>query len=493
MRKTGSRRWQARLVIAVFLVTTANTPTAGAEPAVVDQLRGSARSQALDLHLLGRRLGFGLAASSGVADRIVRRLDLSASGTGTLLSPRTTARAGRASTPEDGGRTCFQPPLGEVLGDAGLPQLILGEVACGEASAQGDAERFEALGTGHVSDLRLKDSPSLQSAIRLVATTAGAVGDTPLGDVLRATDTQSKEAVAALDGLFDRLVGFKVQELPGIDESQTMNELVARVAEADLFHVTLGDATATTTAVPDRLSVSADTQGGIIEVLPGFRGPHAPPLLTIVTGASQAAVTYDRPGTPTGKLRNALVSVESEFLARSGSIPIVEVAPGQSIDVLCDTPVAALCSTISVGQPRETKTPAGGLRVESAAVSVHLFKNLDKLSPASQLATVLSEGAILDELNAAAAREGLTLGEPSAVPGVRLDLALAVAEAGGEDSRVEPELPTDQRRGLSTAELPRTGTRSAGTVRFATMLIATGLTVLAGARIRLGEKRRRTG
>jgi hypothetical protein len=117
----------------------------------------------------------------------------------------------------------------------------------------------------------------------------------------------------------------------------------------------------------------------------------------------------------------------------------IELSPGMSVSILCDGLVKPLCTEISVGAVKAPQMmPDGRMRVESSAATIHLFKNLDTLGLTGlpvlgdlKLGSILGNdllGGLLAPVTGAA---GLNIGEPSDVPGIKLSLAHAVAEAGG--------------------------------------------------------------
>jgi hypothetical protein len=117
----------------------------------------------------------------------------------------------------------------------------------------------------------------------------------------------------------------------------------------------------------------------------------------------------------------------------------IELSPGMSVSILCDGPISPLCTEISVGAVKAPEMLADGrMRVESSAATIHLFKNLDTLGLTGlpvvgdlKLGSILGNdllGGVLAPITGAA---GLNIGEPSNVPGIKLSLAHAVAEAGG--------------------------------------------------------------
>ncbi|HEY0398076.1 MAG TPA: hypothetical protein VGF00_06795, partial [Acidimicrobiia bacterium] len=122
----------------------------------------------------------------------------------------------------------------------------------------------------------------------------------------------------------------------------------------------------------------------------------------------------------------------------------IELGPGMSVSLLCDGLVAPLCTEISVGAVQAPTTTADGrTRIESSAVTIHLLKGLDTLGlPIAgdllgglHLGTILGNGGPLGIGSVVGGlvggTTGLSLGEPSNVPGIRISLAHAVAEAGG--------------------------------------------------------------
>ena len=117
----------------------------------------------------------------------------------------------------------------------------------------------------------------------------------------------------------------------------------------------------------------------------------------------------------------------------------IELSPGMSVSILCDGPISPLCTEISVGAVKAPEMLADGrMRVESSAATIHLFKNLNTLGLNGlpvvgdlNLGTILGNdllGGVLAPITGAA---GLNIGEPSDVPGIKISLAHAVAEAGG--------------------------------------------------------------
>ncbi|HET9773150.1 MAG TPA: hypothetical protein VFS16_19815, partial [Acidimicrobiia bacterium] len=253
------------------------------------------------------------------ANVVNNTLNQKASGIGTLLSPKTAISAAQGAQPAEGGRACFQPPLGEALAGANLPSLLVGEVACGEAKTTGDVTNFEALGTGTVASLRLNATQILKPALDALQPILGTVGNTPVGELLKATDAPAKQAVTTLNGVLGSLLGQGSVVLPTLEPSQTVKSVVDRLQDSDLLRVNIGNAIAKNTGTAEKFVSESIAQGGTIEVLPAFRGLGLPPLLKITTGESGASVSYDRgKAAGVGSAKNTLVRIESELLPTLG-------------------------------------------------------------------------------------------------------------------------------------------------------------------------------
>jgi hypothetical protein len=476
------------LVLAAVVAPAANGAVTRVE---TDQFSGVASAQALDLSLLGRRLTFGIASVDSAANVVNNTLNQKASGIGTLLSPKTAITAAQGDQPANGGRACFQPPLGEALAGANLPSLLIGEVACGEASTKGDVSSFEAVGTGTVASLRLNAAQILKPALDALKPVLDTVAATPVGDLLKATDAPAKTAVTTLNGLLGSLLGQGSVVLPTLEPSQTVKDVVNRLEDSDLLRVNIGNAIAKNTGTAANFTSESLAQGGTIEVLPAFRGLGLPPLLKVTTGESGASVTYDRDKTAgVGSAKNTLVRIESELLPTlglgqiglagvkpletlTGTLGIksgpgfIELAPGQNVTLFCDGALGvlgALCTEISVGTPHETKLPDGSIKEESAAVTIHLFKGLNNLVPGLNLGSILGNAALDTVLAPVSGATGLSLGEKTDVAGIRLALAQTVAQAGG--TKVMGQVEEKQRAAAAevpasspvpAAALPRTG------------------------------------
>src|ERR1044072_1652440 len=141
------------LVLAAVVAPAANGAVTRVEP---DQFSGVASAQALDLSLLGRKLTFGIASADSAANVVANTLNQKASGVGALLSPTSAITAGQGENPAERGRASLKPPaIGDARAGANLPSLLIGELACGEASTKGDVNSFEAVGPGTVASLKL--------------------------------------------------------------------------------------------------------------------------------------------------------------------------------------------------------------------------------------------------------------------------------------------------------------------------------------------------
>jgi len=156
----------------------------------------------------------------------------------------------------------------------------------------------------------------------------------------------------------------------------------------------------------------------------------------------------------------------------------IELGPGMSVSLLCDGLVAPLCTEISVGAAQApTKTADGRTRIESSTVTIHALKGIDTLVPSlpiagpvlnqllggASLGTILGGngpvGGLLSGL--VGGTTGLSLGEPTNVPGIRISLAHAAAEAGGNKvmgaTEEAPRQLDPVAAPIAAPALPRTG------------------------------------
>jgi len=153
----------------------------------------------------------------------------------------------------------------------------------------------------------------------------------------------------------------------------------------------------------------------------------------------------------------------------------IELGPGMSVSLLCDGLVAPLCTEISVGAAQAPTTTADGrTRIESSAVTIHMLKGLGSLTSSLpvvgglldqtlNVGTILGNGSPIGGLVAPLlGSTGLSIGEPSDVPGIKISLAHAVAEAGGTKvmgATQEAPRSLDPVAGapIAAPTLPRTG------------------------------------
>ena len=152
----------------------------------------------------------------------------------------------------------------------------------------------------------------------------------------------------------------------------------------------------------------------------------------------------------------------------------IELGPGMSVSLLCNGLVAPLCTQISVGAAQAPTTTADGrTHIESSTVTISMLQGLDTLTsslplvnglvPGLNLGTILGNGSpiggVLSSLVGGAT--GLSLGEPTDVPGIRISLAHAMAEAGGTKvmgaTQEAPRQLDPQAAPVAAPALPRTG------------------------------------
>ena len=276
--------------------------------------------------------------------------------------------------------------------------------------------------------------------------------------------------------------------------TQTVDDLLKGIEQGDLLRINLGVATARNAGDLQSYLSQAISEGGSVEILPNFGGLDKP-LVRITIAKSSAKVMVERSGAmPSATSDNTILRIESPLLPNLSiaSLPIVggllstglpvadsvvpvvngmlggvpavnnllgfdatvkslglnsgpgyiELAPGMSVRILCDGVLAPLCTEISVGAVKAPEVLANGrTRIESSAATIHALKGLNDLLnlPVLKdlglgslgLGTILGNdllGGVLDPLLGTA---GLNLGEKSDVPGIKISLAHAMAEAGG--------------------------------------------------------------
>jgi len=154
----------------------------------------------------------------------------------------------------------------------------------------------------------------------------------------------------------------------------------------------------------------------------------------------------------------------------------IELGPGMSVSLLCNGLVAPLCTQISVGAAQApTTTPDGRTHIESSTVTISMLQGLDTLTSSLplvsglvpglnlNLGTILGNGSPIGGLlsGLVGGATGLSLGEPTDVPGIRISLAHAMAEAGGTKvmgaTQEAPRQLDPQAAPVAAPALPRTG------------------------------------
>jgi hypothetical protein len=152
----------------------------------------------------------------------------------------------------------------------------------------------------------------------------------------------------------------------------------------------------------------------------------------------------------------------------------IELGPGMSVSLLCNGLVAPLCTQISVGAAQAPTTTADGrTHIESSTVTISMLQGLDTLTsslplvnglvPGLNLGTILGNGSPVGSLlsGLVGGATGLSLGEPTNVPGIRISLAHAMAEAGGTKvmgaTQEAPRQLDPQAAPVAAPALPRTG------------------------------------
>ncbi|HET9771859.1 MAG TPA: hypothetical protein VFS16_13285 [Acidimicrobiia bacterium] len=446
----------ASALAAGTIALSAVQPATAESAPVAERYAARAGAQVAEISLLGRSATFGSALTDSSLEAVGRQLSATATGTGTGLAPATRSVARFGDATATGGTNCARPPLDAALADArstgkasDVQTLPVVDVApaCGGASVTGDAGGFAAESIGGHTQMGVKLSDTLQSVLdKATAGLAPATLATPVGDLVSqdtAGNAEAAKAVGALNTVLGGLVPGVA--LPSMEPRQTVGSLLQRLGTGDLLRIDLARATARNSGDAGAYLAEALSEGGVIEILPGFRGAGTAPLLRLSITRSRAAVPVMRSSmqaAPT--VENAVVRVESDALG--GGLPLdrlvsgsalrsgagfVEVGPGQALSVLCDGPVAPLCSEISVSAAKAPVVlPNGATRAESSTVTAHLFKGMDSLAPGTNLATALAQPAVVEALEAAVPG-GAPLGIANGIPGVRVVSGGVVAEAGG--------------------------------------------------------------
>ena len=420
----------------------------------------------------------------------------------------------------------------DVLGGL-LPKLDI-SAACGEANVGGTPESFLAESVGGLLQVKVALPQILQDLVKTVqGTTSGALGGLPVVGALGSPDAAVKGALDSVNGVLGGILGATGLPVlntiaPTLSNPQeTVTNLLGGIAGGDLLQVNLGVSTASNRGDLASYISQAVSEGGSIVLLPNFGGPDKA-LLKITIARSSAKVAVDRDAAKAEPMvENTLIRIESPLLpdlnlaglpvvggllgstglpvvgsvvpmigGLLGGVPVadgllgglmpfdatvkglglksgpgyIELGPGMSVSILCDGPVAILCSEISVGAVKDPEIlPNGRMHVEASAATIHLLKGLGSLPLLSGLnlpivgnlnpGTILGNdllGGLLGPLTGGA----LNIGEKSDVPGIRISLAQAMAEAGGvkvlgaveENARDLPAIAPQQ-----APALPRTG------------------------------------
>jgi len=483
----------AGLLAAALVVPSAGAATSINVNKEVNQVAGSASGKALDLSVLGR--GFTLASTnvSGAVDNVANTLDLTADALGSALSPATHV-TGVLNGGEKKG--CASAPIAQLLGQIkstlastpladALPSLTA-DIACGTANITGALTGFESKGTGQVADIKVALAPAVQQLIGQVHNTINStIAATPVNDVLKSTDAAAVNAIGQINTLLSSQLGLGVQ-LPVVAPTTTVNDLLTQLANADLARISIGKSIARQVGDAASYASIAHDDAGMIEILPEFRGPGTPALVTIKVAQSEASVNVVRDtAAATGSATNTVVRIESELLptldfGRIGLPGVlsaadlaaqfglktgqgfIEVSPGQDLTLFAGTPLESSIAVSKVTKPEVLEN--GHLKVTAATASIHLFKGLDNLIPGVQLGTILGSDTVtglLTTLNNTLAATplkdlvgGLVAGPATGIPGIKLDFAKAEAEAGAV--KVKPT-PLPQVAATQVTKLPRTG------------------------------------
>jgi hypothetical protein len=430
-----------------------------------------------------------------------------------------------------GGLTGAQLPIS--LGGL-LPKLEI-NAACGEANVGGDATSFLAESVGGLLQIKVAMPQILQDALKTVqGLGGGALQGLPIVGALGSPDQAVQGALGQVNGLLGGLLGATGLPVlnavaPVLSNPQeTVTNLLGGIAGGDLIQINLGVSTASNRGDLASYISQAVSEGGSIVVLPNFAGPDKA-LLKITIARSAAKVAIDRAAAKADPMvENTLIRVESPILGDLGlgSLPIIggllgstglpvvgsvvpvvegllggipvadgvlggllgfdatvkglglksgpgymELGPGMSVSILCDGPLALLCSEISVGAVKDPEVlPNGRTHVEASAATIHLLKGLGALSNLPLVGNLpivgsLNPGTILGNdllggLLGPLTGGALNIGEKSDVPGIKISLAQAMAEAGGvkvlgaveEQARDLPAVAPYQ-----APALPRTG------------------------------------
>lgn len=504
IRRIGAAATGALLALSITI------PGASAQATTTtERYAGSASGQALDISILGRHVTGGISSAAADVDQIKGAVTGQSAGVGLLLAPETAIGAALGDTVRQG---CTQRPIADLVS-----QLTQGNVsaqvdlACGEAGTDRNAgaNDFAFHGDGTVGTISVNAGKLLGPIVDSVKQKiTDPVLNSPLSAVIQPADQGVQSALGALNTGLATVFGPAGASavLPVVSPTQTLNDVLTSLKNGDLVKVTLGHSRSENVGTATTYTARASSQGGVVEVLPNFGGTGKA-LLRITVGASAAQVVYARSNAqPTASADQTLVKVESPLIPQVGlpldqlpkalagspladlanlgyrsQVGSVQIGPGESVSFFCagdslgnavaGTPLAALCTTITVG----TASVAGD-RADSAAVDIHVAKGLgdplgtvlnqlplDELSKNANTALGGVDG-VLKEAQAKGlpvAPTGLVFGAGKAdgTPGVKITFAGSHAQARG--TKVLSEVVNDASRSIGGGSLPRTGFQTA--------------------------------
>lgn len=502
------RRTAGAAIVSALLLALA-APAADAETkTTVEEYRGAASGRALDLTLLGETLTFGAGTGDAAFDAVGGSLDATAAGVGTALAADTMVSAGLGEQTEGCANDLLPGELDDAVTSA-LGALHVGlDLACGEASVTQDGESFASHGAGRVSDISvttasLFEDERLEPLAPILDETFGAIEE--VARQVEENDDDVEEgietALGELQGVLDEAFGPGNVQLPDLDPSDTLRNLVDRVQKTRLLDVSIGRADSSVVGDASSLRSEALDEGGSIELMPGF-WPDGDALVRVSVGKSTAAVTYDRAVADTEAVAdNTIVRIESRLLpainlgaiGEDVSLPLdeftermgyssgpgfLELKPGEGVELFCDSADSLgqeigtatgglLCTEISVGQPQFEEISDGdlqGQRARASSVTVHVAKGVgaDTLGASASALPDLGVAIPTEVGDALAGPAGGTalpglLGGVSPADasdgGIRLDVAGSVAEVMGTKTQVKSAPSPEPGEG----ELPRTG------------------------------------
>ena len=443
--RRGCRTTLAAAVVGAALATVAGTGGARAADAP-PPLAGRAEAKVLSASLFGRPIDFGASRAESVWRD--GRPAVTAEGLGTSALADETRSAATLDAPGAGGRRCATPPAGlpAVPGAGpGGPTLDVG-LACGEASATGDAGTFRAAATGGGTSLGIAVPAVLRAAVaNLRSGLDPAVLPLGLGALVAPESGDPARSTAGrLDGLLGALIpGVGVG---GLLPSQTVGGLLDELGKGELARITFGTSTSSTRHDPGGDLSEALSHGGVIDLLPGLLGSGGGPLVRVSVADSDASVRIDSGADhAVARVTDPVVRIETsvlDHLGLAGMVPVtkaagvaagvMELGPGQRLSLLCQGPLSPLCTEIAIAPAQSpTSTADGRTSVSAATVSVRLLQVPAGLLPAPRTGLDVSAppataGTALDR----PAVTGLVVGGADPTGGIELVVGAARAEAG---------------------------------------------------------------